>query len=213
MVLAAAALDTAGSRALSRAGLRDSKSYGAGAAAVAKRAELAAEVRKRALYVQVRVVDVCEIDRRVQKKQLNMLEQEVARDLIDAAPQVHRIVADGKRLFSCLCADYEHLEALDQGESRHAAVAAASVLAKHRRDQIFDRIAQRYQPLFGELRGGGYGNNKTREFLRAYAERFGKLPPEARRSWPYTYLDDILGAGFDPFADCPDQKAGQLELL
>jgi len=63
------------------------------------------------------------------------------------------------------------------------------------------------------VRGGGYGNAATHRFLRAYAERFGRLPPEARRSWPYPYLLDILGA-FDPYADIDDgQAVGQLSLL
>lgn len=213
MVMAAVVLDTAGARELSRAGLRDSKSYGASPKARAERRELAARVRERALYCRVSVVDVTEIDRRVRRSELNVLEREIAEELIDGAPEVHRIVCDGKVLFGPLRQRYPTLEAHNDGESRHAAVAAASVVAKDRRDALFECIRSRYVPLFGEVTGGGYANAATRRFLRQYAERFRRLPPEARRSWPYPYLSEILGADFDPYADCPDERAGQLGLF
>jgi ribonuclease HII len=213
MVMAAVCLDTRAARILSRAGVRDSKAYGASDRARAERALLAARIRAHAQHVEVRVVDVAEIDRSVRCQQLNVLEREVAEDMITCSPGVDSIIADGRHLFRPLTVRYLHLVACDGAESRHAAVAAASIIAKHRRDQIFACIARRYQPLFGEVRGGGYGNAATRQFLRAYAQRFGRLPPEARHSWPYPYLLDILGA-FDPYADIDDrQAAGQLSLL
>jgi ribonuclease HII len=214
MVMAAVGLDTCGARVLTRAGLRDSKVFGASERGRQRRAELAALVREVALHVEVRVVDVAEIDRRVRRKELNVLEREIAEVLIARAPGVDRIIADGKRLFLPLAGRHGNLVAWDKAESRHACVAAASVLAKTRRDELIDRILQRYRPLFGDIRGGGYGNEATRRFLRAYARRFGRLPPEARRSWPYPYLADILGAGFDPYADLESREdpVGQMKL-
>lgn len=213
MVLAAVCLDSSAARILSRAGLRDSKSYGAGPKAREQRAELAAQVRRLALHVSVCVCDVSEVDRRVRHGELNVLEREVAVRFIERAPRTDRIVADGKVLFGSLTARYEHLEAHNDGESRHAAVAAASVIAKTRRDQIFERIASRYVPSFGAVIGGGYVNDGTRRFLRAYAERHRCLPPEARRSWPHPYLTDILGPDWDPYSDCPDERTGQISLF
>ena len=213
MVLAAVALESQAARRLTRAGLRDSKTYGAGPAAARRRAELAAEVRACARFFAIRVVDVAVIDRRVRRGELNVLEREVARDLIAHAPPVDRIITDGKTLFGPLSDSFSNLLACDRGEDRHAAVAAASVLAKQRRDDIFDRITARYRPLFGAIAGGGYVNPRTRAFLRDYAQRFGRLPPEARRSWPHTYLHDILGPDFDPYGDAPTERRGQLRLL
>lgn len=213
MVLAAVALDTKAARKLTRAGLRDSKSYGAGKKARLIRQNLADEVREHALHVRVRVVDVAEIDRRVRRSELNLLEREVADAMIASVPPVDRIVADGARLFSQLQSKHKHLEAYDNGEARHASVAAASVIAKTRRDELFARIQQRYAPQFGGFGGGGYVNNATREFLRSYAKTHNCLPPEARRSWPYVYLQDILGADFDSFADCQEEQFGQVELF
>ena len=209
MVMAAVCLDSTGARVLSRAGLRDSKMYGAGDKARALRAELAALVRARALHVEVQVVDVAEIDRRVQRNELNVLEREVAEGMIRRAPAVDRIVADGKNLFRPLAVRFPELVAWDKAESRHAAVAAASVLAKHRRDEIFACICRRYQPIFGPMRGGGYVNEATREFLRAYARKYRGLPPEARRSWPHEYLRDILG---DDFEDCISVQQPEIQL-
>jgi len=213
MVMAGVVLDTYGARTLTRAGLRDSKIYGASPEGKRRRQELALRVRRVARFVAVRVVDVAEIDRRVSVGELNVLEREVAEDFICGAPRVDRIIADGKVLFSPLCGRYPHLAAFNKAESKHASVAAASVVAKSLRDQIFERIHNRYEPLFGAFKGGGYVNAGTRKFLRAYAQRFRRLPPEARRSWPHPYLRDILGADFDPFNDVPSDRRGQLGLV
>jgi ribonuclease HII len=207
MVMAAVALDTKAARALTRAGLADSKSYGAGEDAQALRAELAVKVRKLAIHVALEVVEVTVIDQRVMYGELNVLEREVASRLIDAAPARDRIVADGHRMFRPLTVRYPELEAHDEGESHHASVAAASVIAKVRRDQLFEEIRARYTAEFGEIAGGGYCNAGTRRFLRSYAERYRDLPGEARRSWPYPYLVDLLGED-----RCMPPKA-QLELL
>jgi ribonuclease HII len=213
MVLAAVCLDTRAAASLTRAGLRDSKSFGATPKGRALRADLAARVRERATFVAVTVVDVSEIDRRVSAGELNVLEREVADRMIRRAPPTDRIVADGASLFGPLRGRYPHLEAWNEGEDRHAAVAAASVVAKVRRDELWERIAARYAPMFGRVEGGGYTNAATRRFLRAYAERFRRLPPEARRSWPHHHLRDLLGPDFDPFHDVPHDRAGQQALI
>ncbi|MEZ4369037.1 MAG: hypothetical protein R2939_22560 [Kofleriaceae bacterium] len=192
MVLAVVVLDTAGARALSRAGLRDSKAFGAGDAARERRAELAALVRTRARYVAAREVSVADIDARVARGELNALEREVALDLLADAPACDRIIADGARLFAPMASQVPSLWAVDGAEARHAAVAAASVIAKDLRDRAFTAICARYRDEFGEIRGGGYVNDATRRFLRAYATRYRALPPEARRSWPHPYVADLV---------------------
>ena len=64
MVVAAVALDAGAARALTRAGVCDSKAV-AGKDAVARRAALAALVRARAPFVALRVVEAGDIDARV----------------------------------------------------------------------------------------------------------------------------------------------------
>jgi ribonuclease HII len=192
MVMAAVAIDSRAAAALSRKGLTDSKTYGAGEDAHAIRCDLAAEVRRRALFVQTIIVEHTEIDERVSRNELNVLERELAVRLIDGAPTVDKIIADGKRMFAALKLRYTHFESRDHAEEHHAAVAAASVVAKVLRDQRFDEIRKQYEDELGPIGGGGYANAHTRRWLRAYVERHGCLPPETRLTWPHPYVEDLI---------------------
>jgi len=193
MVMAAVALESRCAAVLTRMGLCDSKTYGAGGDAHQLRSELAVEIRKRATFVATIEVEHTEIDERVARGELNVLERELAVKLIEQAPRVDRIIADGKRMFAALCARYERFESHDRAEEKHASVAAASVIAKVLRDERFAKIRQRYEPELGPIGGGGYANAATRRWLRAYVERYRRLPDEARRTWPYPYVADLIG--------------------
>jgi ribonuclease HII len=194
MVLAAVALEPAAARRLTRAGVVDSKKFGAGADAHAARRALATLIAQHAAWIAVDVCEVDVIDAYVARGGLNVLECERAATFIRNAPPCRRIIADGKRLFGPLRAEFPQVECLDRAESRHVAVAAASICAKVRRDELFAAIAERYHARFGTLRGGGYANAGTRAFVRAYVGVFGGLPPEARRTWPWTGVRVIRGA-------------------
>jgi len=194
MVMAAVVLDSRSAAALTRAGLCDSKHYGAGDDAHRVRAGLAREIRKRARFVALIEVEHTEIDQRVARHELNVLERELATQLIEEAPAVHRIIADGQRMFAALGQRYAHFESHDRAESRHASVAAASVIAKVQRDERFARIRARYEAELGPIAGGGYSNAATRKWLRAHCERYGRLPEEARLSWPHPYVEDLIGS-------------------
>jgi ribonuclease HII len=213
MVMACVALRPRKASALTRAGVTDSKKF-AGEGAHAARMELVPRILEAADHFEVAVIDVAEVDRRCRLGQLNKLEQERAERFIRAAPRCRRIVCDGERLFSPLRARFAHLEALNEGELQHAAVAAASILAKVRRDEIWAKISRRYVHEFGDLvaRGGGYTNAATTAFLREYIKRHRVLPPEARRSWPWDFAADLLPRGFDRWRDVPDDRP-QMDLL
>ena len=185
MVLAAVALDPVGARRLSRAGVTDSKAFGAGDRARAARSHLVSIIEATAAWIGIEICDVDAVDAYVDEGGLNVLERERAERLIRGAPACRRLIADGRTLFQPLRAHFPLLEARDRGESAHVAVAAASLCAKVRRDELFACIAARYEPEFGELRGLGYPNAQTRAFTRAFLRRRGELPPEARRSWPW----------------------------
>jgi ribonuclease HII len=200
MVLAAVALDPRGASRLTRVGVADSKRF-AGPEAHALRTSFVPHILDAAAHFELVVVDVREVDRHCFAGGLNRLEQAVARGLIARAPRCRRVVCDGKRLFAPLCADHPELESHDDGEQVHVAVAAASILAKVRRDELWNTIATRYVPEFGaELLGGGggYVNPRTKRFLRAYIERYAIPPPEGRLSWPWTFAADLLGPRFTP---------------
>jgi len=185
MVLAAVALDPGGSTLLTQAGVRDSKSFGSNSAGRHRRAELAGLVRQHAAWVAVEICEVDEIDAYVARGALNQLERERASRLVRQAPACSRIIADGRTLFSPMASEFPQLEARDFAESLHPAVAAASVCAKALRDQIFAAIAHRYHSAYGELLGGGYVNPATCAFVAEHVRRTGRLPPEARKSWPW----------------------------
>lgn len=185
LVMAAVALEPSAAGRLTRAGVTDSKRYGAGEKAHAARTQMLRLIETVASFIGYAICDVETVDEYVGRGALNELERERARELIARAPAAKRIVADGARLFGPLVSEFANLEAYDQGESAHAAVAAASICAKVRRDELFACIAVRYAGQFGPLRGGGYVNMGTKAFTRAYQKRFGALPPEARASWPW----------------------------
>ena len=185
MVLCAVVLDGSAGSALSALGVRDSKAFGSSDKSKAIRARLAGEIERLAPFVAYEICEVPEIDVYVSRGGLNELEREKAEALIRRAPDCGRIIADGKTLFSPLITTYPQLLAMDKAEAGHVAVASASVCAKARRDALFAAIAKRYEPDFGPLAGGGYVNPKTQAFIAEYVRRFGQLPPEARKSWPW----------------------------
>lgn len=191
LVVAAVVLRPRRAAALTRRGVCDSKAFGAGPDAQARRAELAAHVRRLAESVGVEAIAHDEVDRYASRGRLNELERRAARTLIASAPEVPRIVADGVHVFGPLRGEYPHLRAFDDGESVHVAVAAASIVAKDERDRLFAAIAERYRDEFGEVRGGGYINAATEDFLRRYHGRYGRLPPETRRSWEWSVLLEL----------------------
>jgi ribonuclease HII len=191
LVVAAVALRPPRAAALTRRGVCDSKAFGAGADAVARRAELATHVRRLADFVGTEVIEHTEVDDYTSRGLLNELERRAARTLIGAAPPARRILADGVHVFGSLCREFSHLQAINDGESAHVAVAAASIVAKDHRDRLFAAIAERYREEFGEVRGGGYVNAATADFIRRYHERYGRFPAETRRSWTWRVLVEL----------------------
>lgn len=192
MVIAVVGLDTRGAISLRKRGVTDSKHYGATEDGRKRRAELADMVRQRCLGWKLRVIDVDEIDHHVFRGLLNALERKVVLDLLSQLEVTlqDRIYCDGAVMFGPLRNHYPQLQAVNGGESVHAAVAAASILAKDERDRCFAEIANRYEPEFGPVAGGGYTNAATRRFLDAYREKYDCLPPEARKSWGAQKIDD-----------------------
>jgi ribonuclease HII len=191
MVVAGVSLKPQAASALTRRGVMDSKAYGAGEEAREKRNELAGHIRRLAADVQTEVFGHEEVDRYTDRGLLNELERRAARSIIARSPKAKRIVADGVKVFGLLSLHYRHLEAHDFGESQHVAVAAASVIAKDLRDRLFEEISARYDAEFGPIRGGGYVNEGTADFLRRYHARYQCLPQETRRSFRWKLLSEL----------------------
>ena len=193
-------------RKLKRLGVADSKDFGSGDEARSERAQLAAEIREVVPGFCVRLVSVETIDRYVYRGQLNALERKVALEMLRelGAERDERVICDGKVLFADLGRHFPRLRAVNNGEAAHVSVAAASILAKDERDKAMAKIAAKYEEEFGAVRGGGYLNAATRRFLDAYRERYGELPPEARKSWGADKLPGNLTLFDEPAARAPD---------
>jgi ribonuclease HII len=174
-------------------GICDSKAVGSGACGRTKRQTLAAAIRKTAVSVGFIEVSPKTVDRWASHSALNRLERQCAARLLEAGPMADKITADGKTLFSPLGHDYPHLTALDRADATDLCVAAASIVAKHRRDVVFGEISARYSTDYGCVAGGGYANRATESFLRRYHEKTGCLPPETRLQWRWSVVQELAG--------------------
>lgn len=172
---------------LLEAGVRDSKLFGSGPKAHRDRQALKPLIEEVCLGCHVEEFDSATIDGYCSRGRLDDLEREGALRLLDAvlATTEDSIVCDGAPIFERLSATWPNLVAENKADTRHVVVAAASILAKVRREERMAEIFARYREEFGQIAGGGYVNEPTRRFLLAYEERYGQLPVEARRSWTW----------------------------
>jgi len=105
MVVAGVALDPLKAGALTRLGVRDSKQFGAGDAARTHRRALTSHIERLSECIVIRVLHAAEVDRYAEAGDLNVLERRAADEILRDAGPVHRVVADGQRLFQALRQD------------------------------------------------------------------------------------------------------------
>ncbi|MBU1240599.1 hypothetical protein KJ865_12885, partial [Myxococcota bacterium] len=158
--------------------------YGSGLRAQRQRASLAHEIMARAEF---RIVEIsaARIDAFVLRKGgLNLLEQMTAAMIIRLLGPSIPVAADGETLFSPLNKEFPSLVAANKADSLFPAVSAASILAKHARDQWFHQYQTRMLTAFGlEVSGGGYVNHRTDSFIEAFQKKYRSPPPHLRVSW------------------------------
>lgn len=178
---------------LVRLNLRDSKAYGSSPSARRIRAKLALRIREHCHQITFLIIGAQEVDRRVEKGELNQLEQELAQTLIYSGPCCQKIHADGEKIFGPLQKKFPQLHAQDKADSLVPVVAAASILAKVERDDQFNKLTQRFDnEEWGPVKGQGYPNPATAQFLGAYMKRYGTLPSDVRRSWCWPPLQSLM---------------------
>ena len=117
---------------------------------------------------------------------LNELERRAAGCLLrQMMRRPERIVADGQTLFAPMTSAYPQLVAVNKADRDYPEVAAASIVAKTFRDDWM-RAYERFVLSRGfVLRGGGYPNGPTSEFIEAWEHRFREPPPHLRHSWNF----------------------------
>ena len=179
LVIAGVLVDRSALRHLKRMGVKDSK--------------LLSRVKRNALFSQIKnivedysivVIKPSSIDRYVRRGKLNILEAKFMNTIIkrlepttafvDACsdPSHFRGLMKGMTHYNC------RINAINHGE-RHVAVAAASVLAKVKRDSEIEKIRMEH----GDIGSGYPSDEKTLEYLSKWINAYRKVPNFARSSW------------------------------
>jgi len=169
--------------ALLELGVADSKTFGSGEAARLKRRHICRALFGRCelrwIQIPAHVID----EHVASGPGLNELERRAAALLLRQVRPPARIVADGRTLFGPLAALFPQLVAENRADQDFPEVAAASIVAKTFRDDWMESYERTMLAQGFLLRGGGYPNAATEEFLHRWESRFGTFPPHLRRSW------------------------------
>lgn len=137
-------------------GLKDSKKLSA-----ARREELAAEIRAKALAWHVATASVAEIER------LNILHATLLamrRAILGLTPAAEAALIDGNRCPADLPCP---ARAIVKGDALEPAISAASILAKTHRDALMQDLARQY-PMYGFDRHAGYPTPQHLEALQIH---------------------------------------------
>ncbi len=162
-------------------GVRDSKQLSPG-----RRETLAHHIRKVATKVEILEISAKQIDTDRQKKSLNVLEADWMAQVLNrlhwdvAYVDASDVNADRYgRMITAQLKNPKSLISEHKADSAYPIVAAASIIAKVRRDQ---RI-QEFHEQYGDF-GSGYPNDpKTRHFLTKWIKANKSYPDIVRTSW------------------------------
>lgn len=180
-------------------GVRDSKSLSR-----SRREALYEEIKKMADGIVEVVVSPSEIDASLRRKGgpgINFLEMKVMAKIIKSlSPDVVYIDSPDvdaqryrERLLSIL--DFKpRVFCEHKADARHAVVAAASIVAKVRRDSEVGKIRE----AFGDVGSGYSSDRRTRDFIRAYILESGCLPSFVRKGWKT--VGKVLQTNLDSYA-------------
>jgi ribonuclease HII len=183
MVLGGVLLDPKISEELKTAGVKDSKLL-----TPKRRETLAKLIEKRAEKFEIVELSPAEIDemRLVKKINLNEIEAMNFAKIIDRLkPEIAYVdSADPtpslfKERIERYMRTQTNLVVENYADRTYVVVAAASIIAKVRRDERIAELSRRY----GEV-GSGYSSDpRTMKFLERWVREHGKLPDFARKSW------------------------------
>jgi len=183
MVLCGVLLDERVLDELKTAGVRDSKLL------TPKKREMLAElISRKVLKIEIAELSPSEIDesRLVKKINLNELEAKTFAQIIDRLnPKLAYLDSPdpNPKLFEQRIRKYLKTEPKlvveNFADRNYVAVAAASIVAKVRRDQRIAELHERY----GDFGSGYPADVRTIAFLERWVREHGKLPDFARRSW------------------------------
>ncbi len=183
MVLCGVLFESSTLEELKAAGVKDSKLL-----TPTRRESLAKLITEKALKIEIAELSPAEIDelRLVKKINLNEAEAMTFAKIIDRL-KPSRVYLDSpdpnpkmfKERIQRHMKSKTELVSENFADKKYVVVAAASVVAKVRRDQRIAELRQRY----GDF-GSGYSSDpRTIAFLEQWVRKQGKLPEFARKSW------------------------------
>lgn len=171
---------------LKEIGVRDSKKL-----SPKRRKELAKTIKDNCFSFEIIKVSAKEIDKRETIRiTLNQLEEQKMADIINKLkPDVIYIDAVdvnedrfGKSIKRSLDYSPNKIISKHRADDIYPIVSAASIIAKDTRDDVIDKLKEKY----GEF-GSGYPSDKrTTDFLRNWAIKNKNFPPFVRKSWETT---------------------------
>lgn len=183
MVLCGAMFEQRAVDELKDAGVRDSKLL-----SPMRRETLAKLITEKALKVEIVEISPAEIDESILAKKVNLneLEAKTFALIIDRLKPklVYMDSPDpNPKLFEQRIRKYLKTEPKlvveNFADKKYVAVAAASIVAKVRRDQRIAELRKRY----GDFGSGYPADPHTISFLESWVREHGKLPGFARHSW------------------------------
>lgn len=127
----------------------------------AQRVALAPEIRKAAAFWAIGMADAETIDR-INILQATMLAMNLAVESLASLPEL--LLVDGNRFTSSLPIPFQTIV---KGDAKVFSIAAASVLAKTRRDELMTDYAEKY-PEYGFELHFGYPTGKHVEAIAAH---------------------------------------------
>ncbi len=136
-------------------GLNDSKKL-----SHTKREKLFDEIKEKALYVGIGIVDNNEIDR-INILQAALRAMEIAVENLKVSPDF--LLIDGNQKTSLIIPQ----KAIIKGDSKSTSIAAASIIAKVTRDRIMSEFDSQY-PEYNFTKHKGYPTKEHYEMIKKY---------------------------------------------
>jgi len=156
-----------------------------------RREILSKKIKESAVNYEIMIISASDIDNMRKVMTLNEIEVNAFSKIIEKLkPDICYVdAADvnderfGKNILSRLSFKPEIISK-HKADDIYPVVGAASILAKTKRDEEVQMIAQELEKKLDMPLGSGYpADPVTQKFLRKWVKTFGKLPPHTRHSW------------------------------
>jgi ribonuclease HII len=148
---------------------------------------------------EVIVIQPSELDKMMSEKTINEILCECYERIVDRFKPgtffVDSFDVKPERLEKRLKRKGAEVVAEHGADEKYPVVAAASIIAKVRRDEEIEKLRR----IYGDFGSGYASDERTREFLRSYLEKNGCFPPCARKSWKT--LEKISQKSLNDFSD------------